>query len=238
MNSTFPLLENPTVRAKIGDHQLDLSISQDEILNIGYQTTPTYEEDFDYLCESLLQKKINDIEKFSSWSGGKFKNIQSPALPCLTMALVEYKGFSPSISKIKAQNSSELLCRCFGYYKNEIEEFFKNGKKEGRLLARLEGCDAGMGCGSCRTQLSTIGFSYFTEKIGNLSIGEFVQKMEDVISSGQREEKIPNGEFFIQDFFNNSFEMKWLGEENLKEQFLITSMDVIRQEIGMKVAFS
>lgn len=66
----------------------------------------------------------------------------------LKRALDSYRGKAPALYKLKSEPEEELLCRCFGIYKEELlETLDKNpefGKKE-----LTNATMAGAGCTSC-----------------------------------------------------------------------------------------
>lgn len=107
-------------------------------------------------------KLLNSFESLAKASEGKnFQELQSLQIELsepksffniplylLKRALDSYRGKAPALFKLKNEPEEELICRCFGIYKEELldslEENPEFGKKE-----LTNATKAGAGCTSC-----------------------------------------------------------------------------------------
>ncbi len=193
-NSYLRSLDNPSVEVFNSTHKLQLRFDSKDIL---YQATYEGPENpwMSSLCFLIENKTLNDLREFSleNWKN-YFKDDQS--FWDFYQEMGEYLVFWPQELLRTAldiyrgknylyQNSSPLVCRCFGVCEEDILEHLH--KEETPTLETLgQSSNAGMGCRSCVPQLKRWFLSsgqqkkerFFKEK----SIADWITEIDYLLS--------------------------------------------------------
>jgi hypothetical protein len=138
---------------------LDTSPKNHKITELGFETSKNW-------INEEEQKVANEI---CNWAKGKDLN-QLPLTSDVSsrslypQSLLSYKLFINNINgkvmpfhKQKGENADELICRCFGVYKQEINDFLLSSSHENQTLQTLgQELRSGIGCGSCHSDLNKL----------------------------------------------------------------------------------
>lgn len=155
-------IQFPTVTATLNDHTLELKFdSKDVVLEAAYlgPTSPWLSS----LCHLIIGKRLNDLLalNWKSWDEA-FQDDQmfwdlkqeqeelffNRPFELLKVTLDLYRG-----REYLYQESSPLICRCFGIRESDVISHLESNKNP--TLETLAGeTKAGMGCRSCVPQLN------------------------------------------------------------------------------------
>ena len=144
---------------KLGDSEITWYLDSSkklEILELKFETS----DSFDDLTEKNVANEI------CNWAKGKGLNKLPTSREVSSeniypLSLLSYKLFLNNINgkvipfhQQKGERADELICRCFGVYKQEINDFLLNGATEKQTLQTLgQELRSGIGCGSCHKDL-------------------------------------------------------------------------------------
>lgn len=147
---------------KLGDSEITWYLDSSkklEIIELKFETS----DDFDNLIEKNVANEI------CKWAKGKGLNkipttSEVSSKSFYPFSLLSYKLFLNNINgkviafhQQKGEDARELICRCFGVYKQEVNDFLLNSASEKQTLQTLgQELRAGIGCGSCHKDLSDI----------------------------------------------------------------------------------
>lgn len=136
---------------------------RDQVIGFYYQVTGrslSKEEEqwllggFSYLAQTLEGGSYFSLPRLSDEDGDKEANKRFP-LPWLL-----YRKFVREIqdteipwNQMKGRDGQNLICRCFGVYKEDIHELVGSGVEVSGLRDLGDHLQAGIGCGTCREDL-------------------------------------------------------------------------------------
>lgn len=143
--------EKPLFHSAMASHDgfslyLDFD-KRDRLKGLFYEGEGALLESFESLAKAAVGKNFEELQKLKLdlIPSKLFFNLP---LYLLKRSLDTYRGKPPALFELKNEPESELLCRCFGIYKNELlEKLDENpefGKKE-----LTNATKAGAGCTSC-----------------------------------------------------------------------------------------
>lgn len=130
---------------------LFLDFNKKDILQGLYyvsENETSWMESLEVYAKELEGKSFEELQ--SNYQGFTPKELSFFDLPhfLLKEALEEYRGKAPALHHIKKESEEELICRCFGIYREEILDFLKENPdlKNSDITNATK---AGAGCASC-----------------------------------------------------------------------------------------
>jgi bacterioferritin-associated ferredoxin len=143
--------EKPLFHSAISSHDgfnlyLDFD-KKDRLKGLFYQGEGALLESFESLAKAAEGKNFEELQslKLDLTPSNRFFNLP---LYLLKRALDSYRGKAPALYELKNEPESELLCRCFGIYKEELLETLDKNPEFGRKEL-TNSTKAGAGCTTC-----------------------------------------------------------------------------------------
>lgn len=134
--------------------------SQDRLVDFRFKGTQfsQYAPYLSVMAQILPGKTIEEILSLGTEIFHRFNEgeplVFAPLL-VLQKSLEDYLGLPPPFCEQKGQKDSDLVCRCFGVYGDEIQSLLKQNP-EFQLKDITKILKAGGGCTSCRPQIQQI----------------------------------------------------------------------------------
>ncbi len=143
--------EKPLFHSAMASHNgfklyLDFD-KRDRLKGLFYEGQGALLESFEALAKASEGTNFQELQslKFDLGTSPGFFNLP---LYLLKKSLETYRGKVPALYELKNEPESELLCRCFGIYKEELlETLDKNPEFGNKELTNAT--KAGAGCTSC-----------------------------------------------------------------------------------------
>jgi NifU-like protein len=178
LNRGKPIFFQSSVSFKLKDIEITLFLDIDskekiQSLQYLYEGNPFFLAYFSALSElakglTLEQAKILTHENFNEFfrSDDEFQSLdhenQTPwlnlSLMMLKKVIEDYEGtFHVPYFEMKSEKSHDLICRCFGIYKNELVKLIQDNDnfEINDLMVKTK---AGAGCRSCQVDIDEIYF--------------------------------------------------------------------------------
>lgn len=143
--------------ASYNDYSLYLDFSKKEVLQGLYFTCDgenNWKESFQELVVAIEGKTYHEIIHMN-FRSRKAESFFDLPLFLLKEALDNYRGKAPEHCLLKNQKSEELICRCFGVYREEILEFL-DSEPEANASQISNATKAGAGCSTCLEDFSEL----------------------------------------------------------------------------------
>jgi NifU-like protein len=219
---------------------------------------------FESLAKDLERVHLKDIPKVVELWKSVNKNSLSKYLFILPLALLDnalssYNGTSLGHSEVSSNLSSNLICRCFGVYSNQIEDLV-TVSEDPSLVTIASELKATIGCGSCSNSVIEVlnkaksklvnnkklenrdlkeEFNLKGERVLPLGMNpsEFVLKVNSMLESWKKDQELSKVKFEIMSMKGHTFEIKIEGTSNSK-YILETFSDYINDRLGTTIRFN
>ncbi|WP_164848385.1 (2Fe-2S)-binding protein [Halobacteriovorax sp. HLS] len=248
------------------DYIVYLDINTRSRLEGMYFECPSESEWFEYfnsLALELERVSLKDIPKVVSfWKATTCGQLHSKLfnlpLSLLNQALDTYYGRSLGHSEISSMPSEELLCRCFGVYKQQVADIIKE-KPSANLIDISNSLKASIGCGKCsesvvkfidsccaKLTLEKSGvadlsaeFDEFSQRIRPLGMApsEFVLKIDSLMKKWIKEQELSRIHMEIVSIKGHCLDFEIRGTDSGK-YILETFCEYIQDKLGLSVRFN
>ncbi len=146
--------ESPLFHSSSAEHssiKIYLDFNKKDVLQGLYYTMPDnchWAEELSKLAKSCESKTFSELQKNLGESDSKAKTFFDVPNFLLKEALEVYRGKVPALNELKKTINDELVCRCFGIYKEELLEVLgENPEYKEKDLTNAT--KAGAGCSTC-----------------------------------------------------------------------------------------
>lgn len=219
---------------------------------------------FNSLALELERVMLRDIPKVVElWKSVNSHSLKTSLfnLPVslLDNALATYNGSTLGHCDVSLNLSSNLVCRCFGVYSNQIEDFVRDNEKAD-LVAIASEFKASVGCGSCSSSVIEIINKAKSKKVLSLEIdsnklddefdsngnrvlplglnpSEFVLKIHSMLGIWKKEQELDKVTIEIVSIKGHTIDFK-VGETKSAKYILDTFSDYIKDKLGIIICFN
>jgi hypothetical protein len=140
-----------------GEFSLSVELdNKDRLLSLAFKAPEQsyWQSEFQQFCEKACGMQAREALAYPWHEGSRGSHAFSLPWLLFKRAIDEFKG-SPSHDLLTGKNSSELICRCFGVHRSEIESFMHDFPDKG-LKDITVATRAVAGCTSCRLDVIAV----------------------------------------------------------------------------------
>lgn len=135
---------------------LDVSPKTNKVAELYFESNlqEKYLEQAELICEFVRVKPLGDIPSVADLNTN---GLWPVSLMTYRLFIEEIIGQTIPYHVQKSEEAGDLICRCFGVYKQEVLQFLINESEHEPDLSSLgSGLRAGIGCGNCHQDLMSL----------------------------------------------------------------------------------